>query len=107
MEKWAPQSAYVYLLGVALFGVVLVWMVTLSAHISFRRKLTPEQLAQLPMRPRGRTWMSAMGMILILLAVAGTLWASPLVVVSGLVYIVVLTLAYWAMKKARRNIRMA
>src|SRR6185437_11548407 len=46
-DRWAPQSAYVSLLGAALFGVMLVWLVTLSAHIGFRRKLSPAQLSAL------------------------------------------------------------
>ena len=107
MTKWAPQSAYVYLLGVSLFGVVLVWLVTLGAHISFRRRLSLTQQAELRMRPRGRTWLSLLGIVLVVLSVLGTLWASPVVVASGFVYLIVLTLVYWTLKKARAKSRMA
>jgi L-asparagine transporter-like permease len=107
MTKWAPQSAYVYLLGVSLFGVVLVWLVTLGAHISFRRRLSLTQQAELRMRPRGRIWLSLLGIVLVVLSVLGTLWASPVVVASGFVYLIVLTLVYWTLKKARAKSRMA
>jgi L-asparagine transporter-like permease len=103
-ERWAPQSAYVSLLGAALFGVMLVWLVTLAAHIAFRRKLSAAQLAALPMRPRGRAWLSAAGIVIVLASLAGTWFYSHLIVISGIVYVVVLTLFYLAMKKSRPNI---
>ena len=103
-ERWAPQSAYVSLLGAALFGVMLVWLVTLAAHIAFRRKLSPAQLAALHMRPRGRVWLSAAGIVIVLASLAGTWFYSHLIVMSGVIYVVVLTLFYLAMKKSRPNI---
>ena len=103
-ERWAPQSAYVSLLGAALFGVMLVWLVTLAAHIAFRRKLSPAQLAALPMRPRGRVWLSAAGIVIVLASLAGTWFYSHLIVISGVIYVVVLTIFYLAMKKSRPNI---
>lgn len=106
-ERWAPQSAYVSLLGAALFGVMLVWLVTLSSHIAFRRKLSEEQLAALPMRPRGRIWLSLAGIVIVLASLVGTWFYSHLIVISGVIYVVVLTLFYLAMKKTRRNITMS
>jgi AAT family amino acid transporter len=106
-ERWAPQSAYVSLLGAALFGVMLVWLVTLSAHIGFRRKLSPAQLSALPMRPRGRVWLSVVGIVTVLASLVGTWFYSHLIVVSGVIYVVVLTLFYLAMKKSRPDITMS
>lgn len=106
-ERWAPQSAYVSLLGAALFGVMLVWLVTLSAHIAFRRKLSPAKLAALPMRPKGRIWLSVAGIVMILAALVGTWFHSHLIVVSGIIYVVVLSLFYLAMKKSPANITMS
>jgi amino acid permease len=83
---------------------MLVWLVTLAAHIAFRRKLSAAQLAALPMRPRGRAWLSAAGIVIVLASLAGTWFYSHLIVISGIVYVVVLTLFYLAMKKSRPNI---
>ena len=66
-----------------------------------------EQLASLPMRPRGRVWLSALGIVIVLLSLLGTWFYSHLIVFSGVVYLVVLTLFYLAMKKSRRNITMS
>jgi len=106
-ERWAPQSAYVSLLGAALFGVMLVWLVTLSSHIAFRRRLSSAQLAALPMRPRGRVWLSVAGIVVVLASLAGTWFYSHLIVISGVIYLVVLTLFYLGMKKSGPNITMA
>jgi L-asparagine transporter-like permease len=103
-ERWAPRTAYVSLLGAALFGVMLVWLVTLCAHIVFRRTLPPAELAALPMRPRGRVWLSVAGVAIVLASLVGTWFYSHLIVISGILYVVVLTLFYLAMKKSRPNI---
>jgi hypothetical protein len=56
------------------------------------------------MRPRGRVWLSAAGIVIVLASLVGTWFYSHLIVISGLIYVVVLTLFYLAMKKSRANI---
>jgi amino acid transporter, AAT family len=77
LERWAPQQAFVSILNAALFGLLLSWLVTLAAHWRFRR-----------------TAMSAIGFILIVLAILKTWWDSPLSFASGVVYLIVLNAAY-------------
>ncbi len=38
LEKWAPKNAFVSILGAALVGMLLSWLVSLAAHVKFRRK---------------------------------------------------------------------
>ena len=40
LERWAASNAFVYILRGALFGMMLSWIISLAAHISFRRRLT-------------------------------------------------------------------
>ncbi|HUK88199.1 MAG TPA: amino acid permease [Terriglobales bacterium] len=94
MEKWAPQSAFVYLLGAALFGAMLAWLVALAAHLVFRRRLTAEQVATLPLRSRGGAWLSAAGFAAIVVSLIATWWYSRVTVVSGVLYLVILSAAY-------------
>lgn len=94
MQKWAPQDAFVYLLGAALFGAMLAWLVALAAHVRFRARLSPADLAALPMRSRGGTAASAVGFIAIVASLAATWWYSRVTVLSGVVYIVGLSAAY-------------
>ena len=95
LEKWAPKNAFVSILGAALVGMLLAWLVSLAAHIQFRRKLSPSQLASLPMRSPLGAWGSALGFVLILVALLETGWKSHLTLISGGVYMIVLTAAYF------------
>jgi len=99
---WAPENAFRYLLGAAFTGMILSWLVSLAAHINFRRRHTPEQLAALPLKsPLGK-----LGSVLGLIGVTGALiqtWLSPRMNLwSGLACIAVLTAAY-AVVKPNRN----
>ena len=56
------ESAYNYLLGVALFAAILVWMMILVSHLSFRRHHDPGQLpVRMPLFP----WMQYAGLLLL------------------------------------------
>ncbi|HYX69740.1 MAG TPA: amino acid permease [Terriglobales bacterium] len=101
MEKWAPKSAYVYLIGAALFGAMLAWLVALAAHMVFRRRLTPQQLAALPMRSPGGAWLSAAGFVAIVISLIATWWYSRITVLSGVLYLVVLSAAYLAARRPK------
>jgi amino acid transporter, AAT family len=99
LEKWAPKNAFVSILGAALVGMLLSWLVSLAAHVNFRQRLSPSQVAALPMRSPFGAWGSALGFVLIIVAVLETGWHSHLTLVSGAVYMVVLTAAYFLLKK--------
>jgi L-asparagine transporter-like permease len=102
MEKWAPQDAFVYLLGAALFGAMLLWLVALAAHVRFRAQLAPAELAALPMRSPGGATASVVGFIAIVASLTATWWYSRVTVLSGLVYLVGLSAAY-ALAKTKRK----
>jgi AAT family amino acid transporter len=104
MERWLPQSAFLYLIGASLFGGMLAWCIALAAHISFRRKAAPLQLSSLLMRAPGGAWLSALGLVGIAAAVVSTWWVpqSRITIVSGAPYLGVLTIGYFL---ARRFIR--
>jgi len=102
LEKWAPKNAFVSILGAALVGMLLSWLVSLAAHIKFRQKLSPAQLAALPLRSPLGAWGSALGFVLIIVAILETGWRSHLTIISGAVYMVALTAAYFLLRKKQR-----
>ena len=108
LEKWAPKNAFVSILGAALTGMLLAWLVSLAAHVRFRQQLSPSQLAALPMRSPLGAWGSALGFVLIIVAFLETGWHSHLTLISGALYMVVLTVAYFLLKnrilKEGRNV---
>ena len=54
LERWAPAKAFEYILRGAFFGMMLSWIVSLAAHINFRRRITPGEAEQIPARISAR-----------------------------------------------------
>ena len=96
MERLMPASAYLYIIGASLFGGMLAWCLALAAHVSFRRRITPAELAALPMRAPGGATLSVIGFIAIAAAIVSTWWVaqSRITIVSGGPYLLILTIAY-------------
>jgi L-asparagine transporter-like permease len=106
MEKLMPASAFLYIIGASLFGGMLAWCIALAAHVSFRRRVTPEELAALPMRAPGGAALSIIGFVAIAAVIASTWWVpqSRITIVSGGPYLLILTLAYLLSRKRARSI---
>jgi L-asparagine transporter-like permease len=59
------------LYGVAVAGMLFVWLVILNTHLRFRRAITSQRLSSLPMRLRVHPFFTIVG-ILLLLAISVT-----------------------------------
>jgi amino acid transporter, AAT family len=94
LETWAPQNAFVYILSGALFGLMLSWLVSLAAHVSFRRRMSSGQVSAIPMRAPLGAWGSMLGLTLVTAAVLRTWWDSRVSLLSGLATLLILTVAY-------------
>ncbi len=101
LEKWAPKDAFVSILGAVLVGMLLSWLVSLAAHVNFRRTLSREKLEALPMRSPFGMWGSALGFVLVIAAILESGLKSHLTLISGAIYLLVLTCAYWIIKPRR------
>ena len=86
LERWAPQQAFVSILNAALFGLLLSWLVSLAAHTRFRDGAIA----------------SMIGFVLIVLAIVKTWWDSRIAFASGVVYLLILNVAYVLLRKAHR-----
>jgi L-asparagine transporter-like permease len=103
---WAPENAFRYMVGAAFTGMILSWLVSLAAHISFRRRRQPEDLAALPLRSPLGKWGSVLGLILVTTALVQT-WLYPIMNLgSGLACFAVLILSYALAKKHRKGASM-
>jgi len=101
IENWAPKQAFLYIMGAAFSGLILSWIVSLAAHLSFRWRLSREQVAALPMRSPLGVWGSVCGFVLVCVAVFHTLLASHVNEIGGLVFFAALTVAYIFLKRSR------
>jgi len=100
---WAPENAFRYMIGAAFTGMILSWLVSLAAHVNFRRRRTPEELAALPLRSPLGQWGSILGFVMVTIALVQT-WLYPLMNLwSGLTCIGALVLAYVLVKPHRKT----
>ncbi len=102
LERWASARAFEYILRGAFTGMLLSWIVSLAAHISFRRQLPASQAGTLLARSPLGMWGSVIGLAVVLASLAKTWWDSRVNLATGLVLLVGLTVAYAAIKRWRR-----
>jgi AAT family amino acid transporter len=106
LERWAPAKAFEYILRGAFFGMMLSWIVSLAAHINFRRLLTKEQVTEIPARSPLGKWGSIVGLAVVTAAVAKTWWDSRINLVAGLTFLIALTILYYLLRpnSAQRDV---
>jgi L-asparagine transporter-like permease len=68
---FAPKGAFLLLYGTAVAGMFFVWIVILLTHLGFRRTLSPEAVASLPLRLPAHPVFSILGVVA-LVAIAVT-----------------------------------
>jgi L-asparagine transporter-like permease len=81
--------------------MMLSWIISLAAHISFRRRLTDAQAAEIPARSPLGKWGSIIGLAVVLASVAKTWWDSGINLIAGLVFLIALTLLYFVLRPNR------
>jgi len=79
--------------------MLLSCLASVASCVRLRQKLSFSQVAALPMRSPLGAWGSTLGFLLIIVAVLETGWRSHLTLISGAVYVVVLTAAYFLLRK--------
>ncbi len=95
--RWAwPDSAYVWFMGVALFGALLVWLLIFTVHLLFRRAWDRPGAPPLPFRSPWGTTASVAGGATVLAILVSTWWAPGLrsTLLAAGPWLVVLVLGY-------------
>ena len=98
LEHWAASNAFVYILRGAFFGMMLSWIVSLAAHISFRRRITPEQAVAIPAKSPLKGWGSVIGLTVVLAAIGKTWYDSRINLISGVSFLIGLTVLYFLLR---------
>lgn len=92
-----PQTAFVYMFGVALFGGLFVWMMIFVTHYFFRRAWLARGNAPLPVRMWGYPYLTILGALLIAAIILSTIWVDGMqpTLEAGLPWLAAVTLAYY------------
>ena len=98
LERWAPAKAFEYILRGAFFGMMLSWIISLAAHISFRKRLSDTQAAEIPARSPLGKWGSIIGLVVVLASTAKTWWDSRVNLIAGLTFLIALTVLYFLLR---------
>jgi amino acid transporter, AAT family len=92
-----PNSAYVYLFGIALFGGLFVWMMIFVTHLFFRRAWRARGGRRLPVQMIGYPYTSILGLLLVAAIIATTWWVPGMrpTILSGLPWLALISIAYF------------
>jgi L-asparagine transporter-like permease len=103
VSMWFPDSAFVYLFGISLFGGLYAWLVIFVSHLAFRPKWDAAGHPPLPVRMLGHPWGSLLGAVLIAAIMATTWWVEGMQVtlIAGLPWLAILTVAYFVTMRQR------
>jgi L-asparagine transporter-like permease len=85
---------------------MIAWLVSLLAHVRFRRTVSPQKLRELGVRSPFGSIGSILGFIAVIAAIASTWWVqqSSVAARSAGIYVVVLSVAYWGVKRNKSNV---
>ena len=101
LATFFPDSAFVYMFGIALFGGLYAWGLIFVTHLFFRRRWETEGGRRLPVRMIGYPWTSILGAASLLAILITTWWVEGMRVtlISGVPWLMFLTAAYWMIER--------
>ena len=96
------NTAFVFMIGVAFFGGPFVWIVTLAAHLGFRRTMLRENRKFLQVAPGG-SWSSLLGLMALVLVLISTWWVPSfhITLLAGPPWLAFITLCYVGWKRSQ------
>ena len=103
VQYLTPANAFLYIIGASLTGGMLAWCIALASHVAMRKRLSPQEVAALPMRAPGGIAASMIACVAIVSVVISTWWVpqSRITIVSAGPYLLILTLFYIVARKQR------
>jgi L-asparagine transporter-like permease len=103
VAKLAPDSAFVYLFGVSLFGGLFVWLMVFVTHLAFRPKWDASGHPPLPVRMIGYPYTSLAGVAILLAILVTTWWVEGMriTLIAGLPWLGLISVVYLGFAKSR------
>ncbi|MBZ5506396.1 MAG: amino acid permease [Acidobacteriia bacterium] len=102
-----PKDSFLMLYGVAVAGMLFVWLVILITHLHFRKTITSEQLLRLPMRLRAHPFFTVVGILLVLAISVTTFFVGELKwsVPAFLVFLGLISILYLLSRRRKESTR--
>ncbi|ONA07525.1 D-alanine/D-serine/glycine permease [Burkholderia pseudomallei] len=105
LNYFAPQKVFVWLTSVSTFGAIWTWCVILIAQLRFRRRVSAERLARLPLRVpcyplSSFVALAFLAFVVVLMAFSPD---TRVALVIGPLWIAALTVYYYASQAWRRS----
>lgn len=97
----SPDAAFLALFGTAVAGMLFIWIVILLTHLRFRAALSPQQVAQLPIRLAAHKVAAAFGLVSLSAIAVTTFFVDGLryTVPSFLPFLAVISVVYVRTKR--------
>jgi AAT family amino acid transporter len=91
-----PDTAYVYLLGISLFGGLFVWLMIFITHLFFRAKWEAAGRPPLPVRMTGYPYTTLLGAAAMIAILTTTWWVEGMriTLIAGVPWLAIVSLAY-------------
>ena len=102
-----PESAYVYLFGISLFGGLFAWLIIFITHLYFRPRWEALGRPRLPVRMIGYPYTTWLGIIAIVAIMCTTWWVEGMRITleAGLPWLGIITVAYFIVARRRARAR--
>jgi amino acid transporter, AAT family len=103
LAYWFPGSAYIYMLGVSLFGGLFAWLMIFVTHLRFRKYWDSHGEHALPVRVKYFPYTTIFGGLAVLAILISTWWVDGMRVTlqAGIPWLVVITVLYFAIGRRR------
>jgi len=98
---YAPGEAFLALYGTAVAGMLFIWIVILFTYLRFRASMSPEQVAQLPIKMPAHKLAATFGIVSLVAITLTTFFVDGLqyTVPSFLPFLAVISILYARMRK--------
>jgi L-asparagine transporter-like permease len=98
---FAPSGAFLSLYGTAVAGMFFVWIVILITHLGFRRRLSVDAVASLPLRLPAHPVFSVLGIAALIAIAVSTFFVEGLqnTVPTFAVFLAIMSVIYWIAKR--------
>lgn len=98
-----PGSAYVYMLGISLFGGLFAWLMIFITHLRFRKHWDARTDRTLPVRVKYFPFTTIAGALAVFAVLISTWWVDGMRVTlkAGVPWLVLITVAYYTVGRRR------